>query len=91
MNEVNTVISELRHVVKMYKIAKCRQFPIQKAIKLFEKQTPKKPIKYSLVNGNVSHDCTCGHRLFITSENWIESTTKYSYCPNCGQAIDWTD
>lgn len=52
---------------------------IECAIRLLEKQIPKKP---RIINGgtNTCHDTDCCNDVF----RW------YSYCPVCGQAIDWS-
>ena len=52
---------------------------LQIAIKALEKQIPKKPD----LDGGIYCPC-CLHEF---KENY--DTT--SYCPNCGQAIDWSD
>ncbi len=56
-------------------------------IQALEKQIPKKPM--------ISYDervkenwCSCGVCAF--GFGW-KRTIHYKYCPDCGQAIDWSD
>lgn len=57
------------------------------AVKALKKQIPKKtthPYKYCL-----NHQCsTCGDWEWST---YISGKWKPNYCPNCGQALDWSD
>lgn len=54
--------------------------PIQKAIEALEKQVPKLTIDLS---GNICCPCCAS----IIRGNHIET----SFCPDCGQAIEWTN
>ena len=60
---------------------------VEEAIKALEKQVPKKPHKIHDMNVNghpyyesVCHDC-----------EYVLDACKDDFCPNCGQAIDWSD
>ena len=49
-----------------------------------EKQTAEKPRKVLGINGNIEYECKyCGESEFINE--------IFSYCPWCGQKIDWSD
>lgn len=50
-----------------------------------EKQIPKKPIALTNVYPAGQYECQCGCGL-RANKKW-----KDKYCPNCGQAIDWSD
>lgn len=49
---------------------------------LMEKQKPMKPGSYELgIDGRITRPCgNCGEEL---------KTVSWSYCPWCGQRIDW--
>lgn len=48
------------------------------------KQTAEKPMKVLGINGNVEYECGyCGESEAINE--------MFSYCPWCGQKIDWRD
>lgn len=55
------------------------------AIKALEKQIPKKPVteKDKVIFGIVCGRCP-------ECDGAVYSTTNL-YCPNCGQALDWSD
>ena len=60
-------------------------FVINKAIEALEKQIPKRP------TGSYPHCPYCNSDMI---EIWMGggfSETQLNYCPNCGQAIDWSD
>lgn len=68
---------------------------VEKAEKYDEKEKPKKPIKtieLDIVSGYyTSHSCpNCNNELLIELPSNIISNKKYKYCPECGQAIDWS-
>ena len=52
---------------------------------LLNKQTPQKPIVLTNVYPDGQYKCECGCAL-RASDKWHDK-----YCPNCGQAIDWSD
>lgn len=59
----------------------------EKAIEALEKQVPMKPVlkglSYGDLNGGFAEYCSkCD--IMIESMDWEK------YCPNCGQAIDWS-
>ena len=61
------------------------------AILALEKQIPKKPIFEADGyddSGELNYDtwiCSC------CGEHYEVDYDKYDFCPNCGQAIDWSD
>lgn len=62
----------------------------QMAVSALEKQIPKKPNNITYDDGYVEFwncpNCHNQHTAFINDEQY-----KYSYCPLCGQSIDWTE
>ena len=60
------------------------------AVKALKKQIPKKPIYQGdgYYDGELVYDtwfcpnCDAGYEV---------GTDEYNYCPNCGQAIDWSE
>ena len=69
--------------------SKCYQYnlgAINKAIEALEKQTPKKPTR---TKGKYGHtECACCGWVV---ESFCGDLEQYPFCPNCGQAIDWSD
>ena len=56
------------------------------AIEALEKQIPKKPIS---TKGKYGHtECVCCGWVV---ESFCGDLEQYPFCPNCGQAIDWSD
>ena len=54
------------------------------AIEALEKQIPKKPTM-----GKYGHtECACCGWIV---ESFCGDLEQYPFCPNCGQAIDWSD
>lgn len=74
---INTIKTAIAEVEWYYPMDYAIAFEI--AISALEKQIPKKPD----LDGGVY--CPCCLHEFKANYN----TT--SYCPNCGQAIDWSD
>lgn len=74
---INTIKTAIAEVEWYYPMDYAIAFEI--AISALEKQIPKKPD----LDGGIYCPC-CLHEF---KENY--DTT--SYCPNCGQAIDWSD
>ena len=59
---------------------------IKIAIEALEKQIPKKPIS---TKGKYGHtECVCCGWVV---ESFCGDLEQYPFCPNCGQAIDWSD
>ena len=57
---------------------------IAEAQKALEKQIPKKPTR-----GKYGHtECACCGWIV---ESFCGDLEQYPFCPNCGQAIDWSD
>ena len=73
------------------------QGAIECAVKALEKQTPKKPDtkitnrgidvsgEYDIDSDYICPICKCVVGECEIEEHWFE------YCPNCGQALDWSD
>lgn len=67
---------------------------LKKALELFEKQVPKKVKKeFVTVNGCITCFETdvcpvCGNDFYIED---LGQTMYYSFCRDCGQALDWSD
>lgn len=62
------------------------------AVQALEKQIPKKPLyreteyyAYKFAKGIKAPFCECGC-LAVDEEN-----DCFTYCPDCGQALDWSD
>ena len=65
---------------------------LQTAITALEKQLPKKPLyreteyyAHKFAKGIKAPFCECS-RLAVDEEN-----DCFTYCPDCGQALDWSD
>ena len=59
---------------------------IKIAIEALEKQIPKKPIS---TKGKYGHtECVCCGWVV---ESFCGDLEQYPFCPNCGQAIEWSD
>ena len=56
------------------------------ACEALEKQIPKKPTR---TRGKYGHtECVCCGWVV---ESFCGDLEQYPFCPNCGQAIDWSD
>lgn len=55
------------------------------AISAIEKQIPKKPFKEVIVKKNTRMVCPV---CFVNLHYLVE---QQNYCPDCGQALDWSD
>ena len=69
----------------------CNELARQKALEALDKQIPKKPDfegdGYDYL-GDIIYDtwiCPC------CEEHYEVDYDNYKYCPNCGQALDWSD
>ena len=83
--DVKKVISIIKRICYQ-DIYKCHWNVVDYAIIYLEKQIPIKPIKaYDRVVN--SHWCSCP--TCAKGLNWEHANIK-KYCPNCGQAIDWS-
>lgn len=58
---------------------------LKKALELFEKQILKKPLAGIDFMGNEFRIC-CECSAIVKDGEW-----EAKYCPDCGQAIDWSD
>ena len=56
---------------------------VQMAIAALEKQEGKNPINRRCPN--------CGSDDIEVWQDGVYVTTKFNFCPNCGQKIDWTE
>ena len=59
------------------------------AIEALEKQIPKKPIKHYFLDRYCVADYYYQCPTFCNVIFQLSNT--YSFCPNCGQALDWSD
>ena len=61
----------------------CAACEINMAIEALERQIPKKPVSVTIsgISRYKSGACECGTAIAMV----------YKYCPNCGQAIDWSE
>lgn len=67
-------------------------YAVETAIQALEKQVPKKPLyreteyyAHKFAKGIKAPFCECS-RLAVDEEN-----DCFTYCPDCGQALDWSD
>ena len=58
---------------------------LRKALEALEKQIPKKPIGGVDFAGNEYRIC-CECSAIVQDGEW-----KANYCPDCGQALDWSE
>lgn len=58
------------------------------AIKVLEKQIPKKPIEYRFPDTNRVFGYACPT---CKTDEVKDGEYRYYYCRDCGQAIDWSD
>ena len=59
---------------------------IKISIEALKKQIPKKPTR---TRGKYGHtECACCGWIV---ESFCGDLEQYPFCPNCGQAIDWSD
>lgn len=56
--------------------------------KALEKQIPKKPFLYSF---SESHDTYTYFKCPNLCDTYCEVKNNMNFCPNCGQALDWSD
>lgn len=64
------------------------------AIEAIEKQIPKKPI--FKIGSGVDHlkryTCECGQGVVVRhNKGAVVKDDSPNYCPNCGQALDWSE
>ena len=69
-------------------IEECRRCPVGLAIESLEKQEPKKPNETDAYPHRV-YCPNCYWTFWYNKENIIRD--MYKYCPDCGQAIDWSE
>lgn len=72
------------NVCRFCRAKHCENCPTATAKQAMEKQIPKKPsgtLTISGISRYKSGNCGCGTAIAIV----------YKYCPNCGQAIDWSE
>lgn len=65
------------------------------AIKAIEKQIPKKPMLQDIHDRNNGlldylYNCPICH-MFVCYATELNIEDKFAYCPNCGQALDWSN
>lgn len=72
------------NVCRFCRAKHCENCPTATAKQAMEKQIPKKPsgtLTISGISRYKSGNCGCGTAIAMV----------YKYCPNCGQAIDWSE
>lgn len=72
------------NVCRFCRAKHCENCPTATAKTAMEKQIPKKPsgtLTTSGISRYKSGNCGCGTGIVMV----------YKYCPNCGQAIDWSE
>lgn len=76
-------IGELNHIVKSYRVAKCRQFAIEKAKVALAKQIPREPrhLYFSIDSRQYGECPNCGHTGLLKD--------VHKHCWWCGQALKW--
>lgn len=84
MNEIEEAIREIRHTKQFYSSEK--NFDL--AIQALEKQIPKKPLEFNVLQNNFGKLLYKRGKCPICGEKMINDI---NYCSNCGQAIDWSD
>jgi len=68
----------------------CHPETYKEAISALEKQIPKRLTSRQKNRTRVSGKCpTCGRNFSLESIIYYRQNTKH--CPNCGQAIDWSE
>lgn len=67
----------------------CNEVARQTAIKALKKQIPKKPILKEYGIFGPYPFCSCCDNALINTRN--DSWHKEKFCPNCGQALDWSE
>lgn len=58
---------------------------LKKAVEVLEKQIPKKPLSGIDFMGNEFRIC-CDCSAIVQDGEW-----EAQYCPDCGQALDWSE
>ena len=64
------------------------------AIEALQKQVPQKvKQQYKSYNGAITcfEEFVCPACGVLFYDDYSETTQYYDFCPNCGQAIDWSD
>lgn len=64
----------------------CNEVARQTAIKALKKQIPKKPIGKQIIGASIT-----GYKYKSGQCPECLSTVCHNYCPNCGQALDWSE
>jgi len=58
---------------------------IKKGLKKVERHTPKKIV-------SEDYECpNCNRNNTYLNNDWGVILVKYKYCPDCGQALDWSE
>lgn len=63
---------------------------IDMAINALEKQIPKSWIRNEYFDGEYTWECPCCKEEYVLIEGGVLEN-GYSYCPSCGQKLDWSD
>ncbi len=64
--------------------------PYNLAIAAIEKQVPKKPVEDRCTE-HTHYKCKCGYIFRTEYADGLRAGCIYRYCPDCGQAIDWSE
>lgn len=92
--EVKNQLEELIKDRESFMVGDYDKEALEFAVKAVEKQIPKKvKTQFYEVGGVITcfetDVCpTCGDDFYIDD---LGQTMYYSFCPNCGQALDWSD
>ena len=79
-------IERIKCILKNNSFTKADKNALKLAIDALEKQIPKKPTR---TRGKYGHtECACCGWVV---ESFCGDLEQYPFCPNCGQAIDWSD
>lgn len=74
----------------------CDDKDIELIGELVNKEIPKKPIlnNHVLKCGCCYKELDCDYEYYVNREKElliIRTNSKYNYCPNCGQMIEWSE
>lgn len=86
-NAIQTIEAAKAEVEWNYPFAYAAAFEV--AIEALEKQIPKRAISTYIGN----YKCpTCENYIDITDDDlYVYEIVPPEYCPNCGQALDWSE
>ena len=94
IEEIKNQLEELIKDRESFMVGDYDKEALEFAVKAVEKQVPKKVKREFATEGGCitcfeTDVCpTCGDDFYIDD---LGQTMYYSFCPDCGQALDWTD